>query len=345
MKQIAVTASRNYTVSVGSGLLETLGTVIRQECPKAEKVCIVSDETVWSLYGDRAKKCLESSGFSVYSYVFTPGESSKNGTTYWNLLNHLATASLTRTDCLVALGGGVVGDLTGFAAATYLRGVPYVQVPTTLLAMVDSSVGGKTGIDLPSGKNLCGAFYQPWAVLCDTDTLQTLPESHFRDGCAEMIKYGVLFDPDLMDILAETGLSFPWEDTIARCIRWKRDVVANDEFDTGSRKLLNLGHTIGHAIEKASDYTISHGQAVAAGMAIMSRATHCPQTQQIQDLLHGFGLPIRTTYSAEILAQYALSDKKRQGSTIDFIVPLSIGNCVLVPTPVAQVEDLIREGL
>ena len=345
MKQITVTASRNYTVSVGSGLLKTLGTVIRQECPKAEKVCIVSDETVWSLYGSQAENCLENAGFSVYSFGFAPGESSKNGNTYWELINHLASTSFGRTDCLVALGGGVVGDLTGFAAATYLRGIPYVQVPTTLLAMVDSSVGGKTGIDLPAGKNLCGAFYQPWAVLCDTDTLQTLPESHFRDGCAEVIKYGVLFDPNLIDILAKTGLSFPREEIIARCIGWKRDVVVKDEFDNGGRKLLNLGHTIGHAIEKASDYTISHGQAVAAGMAILSRATYCPQSQQIQDLLHGFGLPIRTTYSAEILAQYALSDKKRQGGTMDLIVPLSIGNCVLVPTPVAQLEDLIREGL
>ena len=187
------------------------------------------------------------------------------------LLNFLAENKLTRSDALIALGGGVVGDLTGFAAATYLRGIDYIQIPTTLLAAVDSSVGGKTAIDLPSGKNLVGAFYQPKLVLCDTDTLNTLPEDIFRDGCAEVIKYGVLYDAELFAHLDESGLSFDREAVIARCVELKRDVVAEDEFDRGKRQKLNLGHTIGHGIEACSGYGISHGKAVAMGMTIITK--------------------------------------------------------------------------
>ena len=258
MISIDVKTSKAYQVHIGSGLLSQLGQRLRDVC-QAQKAVIVSDTNVFPLYGEIAFKSLENAGFQVLSFVFPAGEESKNAATYLQLLNFLAESQVTRSDCLVALGGGVVGDLTGFAAATYLRGIAYVQVPTTLLAAVDSSVGGKTAIDLPAGKNLVGAFCQPKMVLCDPDTLKTLPEDIFRDGCAEVIKYGVLYDPKLFEELTERGLSFPRETVIARCVELKRNVVMEDEFDTGSRMKLNFGHTIGHGVEAKSNFAVSHG--------------------------------------------------------------------------------------
>jgi 3-dehydroquinate synthase len=251
----------------------------------------------------------------------------------------------------VALGGGVVGDLAGFAASCYLRGIRFIQIPTTLLAAVDSSVGGKTAIDLPAGKNLAGAFCQPSLVLCDTDTLNTLPVEIFRDGCAEVIKYAVLYDPSLFETLQISGLSFDREAIIARCVELKRDVVMEDEFDTGSRMKLNLGHTIGHGVEAGSHYAVSHGKAVAIGMAIVSRACAAKglctseTATEILRVLSQFGLPIHTELSAQILYKSALSDKKRNGGTVNLILPKAIGDCVIVPTPVEDLNAFIQEGL
>lgn len=344
MKQIRVDASASYTVTIGSGVLDTAGKVIRT-LTKAEKLCIVTDMNVWPLYGKQLEETLKHAGFQVCPFVLRPGEERKNCYTYLGILECLATNGLTRSDCIIALGGGVVGDLAGFAAATYLRGIPYIQVPTTLLAMVDSSVGGKTGIDLQAGKNLAGAFYQPAAVICDTDTLDTLPEDVFRDGCAEVIKYAVLFDPELFAILEKHGLNFDREAVISRCIQWKRDVVAQDEFDRGQRMKLNLGHTIGHAIEKCSDYTISHGKAVAIGMAMVCRSAKCPNTPRITALLEKFGLPTATDLPAKLLWEAALSDKKRSGGTINLIVPRTIGDCAIVPTLTENLKTFIEEGM
>ena len=271
MNTVHVKASREYDVLIGTNLLATLGHHA-STLKKVKKVCIVSETNVWPLYGETAKKSLLDAGFETIEFVFPAGEESKNGQTYLELVNFLAENQLTRSDLLVALGGGVVGDLTGFAAATFLRGIQFIQIPTTLLAAVDSSVGGKTAIDLPAGKNLCGAFYQPSLVLCDINTLNTLPESVFKDGCAEVIKYGILYDPDLFDHLAENGLAFDRQAVITRCVELKRNVVAEDEFDTGARMKLNLGHTIGHGIEAQSRFEISHGTAVAMGTAIVTRA-------------------------------------------------------------------------
>ena len=196
MNVVKVNASTAYEVMIGSGLLFSLGNEVAK-VTKVGTAAIISDSNVWPLYGKTAQESLENTGFSVVSFIFPAGESSKSGATYLKLMNFLAQNHVTRSDCLIALGGGVVGDLTGFAAATYLRGISYIQVPTTLLAAVDSSVGGKTAIDLECGKNLVGAFYQPKLVLCDTDTLSSLPDEIFRDGCAEVIKYSVLYDPQL----------------------------------------------------------------------------------------------------------------------------------------------------
>jgi 3-dehydroquinate synthase len=273
------------------------------------------------------------------------GEESKNGEQYFRILNFLAENEITRGDLLIALGGGVVGDMTGFVAATYLRGVAYIQVPTTLLAMVDSSVGGKTAIDLPSGKNLVGAFYQPAMVLCDISALDSLPRDIFIDGCAEVIKYAVLYDADLFEHLMQFGLQFDKEYVIARCVTLKRDVVEVDEFDTGARQLLNLGHTVGHSIEKNSNFTITHGKAVAIGMAIVCRSCGCQDSSRILDLLIRFGLPVHTGFSAEILYNHALSDKKRSSNTITLVIPLAIGNCQLIPYSSETLQSFIQAGL
>ena len=350
MITVKVSASKEYSVIIGSGLLSNLGT----EAAKAVNPCkaaIVSDSNVWPLYGEIAARSLCDAGFEVISYVFPAGEESKNGNTYLDLLNCLANNRLTRSDCLIALGGGVVGDLTGFAAATYLRGIRYIQIPTTLLAAVDSSVGGKTAIDLPAGKNLAGAFCQPNLVLCDIDTLTSLPEEIFRDGCAEVIKYGVLYDRHLLEHLMENGLNFNREAVIARCVELKRDVVMEDEFDTGSRQKLNLGHTIGHGIEAGSCFSISHGKAVAAGMAIVARASCacgiCDNTTAalILKVLGQFHLPTGTDFAADELYSAALSDKKRSGGTVNLIIPKTIGNCMIHPMPVEEMLPFIKAGL
>lgn len=351
MKTIKVTASKNYDVLVGRGLLQEVGEHTKK-VTGAQKIALVSDSNVWPLYGERAVSSLKTSGFSqVSTFVFPAGEESKNGQTYLSLLNFLAEEKLTRSDCIVALGGGVVGDMAGFVAATYLRGVDYIQIPTTVLAAVDSSVGGKTAIDLPSGKNLAGAFYQPKLVLCDIDTLETLPEDIFRDGCAEIIKYGILYDPQLFSHLQESGLNFDREAVISRCVELKRDVVAADEFDRGERQKLNLGHTIGHSVEANSHYTISHGKAVAIGMAIVSRAAAksnlCASktATDIENVLKTFSLPTSTSNSASSIYQSALSDKKRFGDSVNLIVPIEIGKCAIHCVTIAELQTFIEAGL
>ena len=344
MKTVTVNASKCYDIKIGPGLLSTLGREAGN-LGKAKKIAIVSDSNVFPLYGPSAVKSLEDAGFQVVYFCFPAGEESKSAGTYLELLNFLADSKLTRTDLIVALGGGVVGDLAGFAAATYLRGIRFIQVPTTLLAAVDSSVGGKTAIDLPAGKNLVGAFWQPSLVLCDTDTLASLPRDIFLDGCAEVIKYGILYEEAFFRYLESAGPDFDREAVIARCVEMKRDVVMEDEFDTGARMKLNLGHTIGHGVEASSDFTLAHGKSVAIGMAIVSRASHCPDNDRIIAILEKFGLPTTTATDADTLFRYALSDKKRSGGAVNLIIPREIGNCEIVSTPVENIKTFIEEGL
>ncbi len=350
MISIEVKASKSYYVHIGSGLLTGTGTQVRSVC-KAEKAAIVSDTNVFPLYGAAVIDSLEKAGLQVVHFVIPAGEESKNGTVYLELLNFLAEQHITRSDCLIALGGGVVGDLTGFAAATYLRGLSFIQIPTTLLAAVDSSVGGKTAIDLPAGKNLAGAFLQPDLVLCDIDTLNTLPDEVFRDGCAEVIKYGILYDRELFDHLRTAGLDFRREQVIARCVELKRNVVMEDEFDTGARMKLNLGHTIGHGVEAQSRYSISHGRAVGIGLCIVARSAaasgFCSMEtrDQIIEVVAEFGLPCTTDYDADSLYTSALSDKKRTGGKVNLIIPRQIGDCSIVPTDISDLKSFIKAGL
>ncbi len=350
MKIIPVTASRSYCVHIGEGLLSTLGKEVAALL-KPGKAAIISDSHVWPLYGKETTESLEKAGFETVHFVFPAGEASKTSGAYLDILNFLAENHITRSDCIIALGGGVVGDMAGFAAATFLRGISYIQVPTTLLAAVDSSVGGKTAIDLPAGKNLAGAFYQPKLVLCDTDTLTTLPEDIFRDGCAEVIKYGILYDPQLFAHLEKHGLAFDREYVIGRCVELKRDVVMEDEFDTGARMRLNLGHTFGHGIEAMSNFTLSHGKAVAMGMAIVSRAAanlgicSADTSHSILALIRHFGLPAETLCAPQEIYRCALSDKKRAGGTVNLIIPECIGFCRIQPTHVAQLQSFLEAGL
>lgn len=350
MITISVAASKYYDVKIAAGLLDSVG-MEAAALVQGRKAAVITDETVATLYGQRATASLKAAGFIVHFFAFPSGESSKNGETYLKLLNFLAENHLSRGDLLVALGGGVVGDLAGFAAATYLRGIPYLQVPTTLLAMVDSSVGGKTAIDLPAGKNLAGAFYQPSAVLCDTLTLHTLPERLFLDGCGEVIKYGVLSGRTFCDELISTPRWEHPEKMIARCVSIKRDFVAEDEFDTGSRQLLNLGHTFGHAVEAVSGFSLSHGQSVAIGMAMIARAAAAfglcsgATRDEITAILRRYRLPIAADLPPQALLTTVLEDKKRRGNEITLVIPREIGNCVLYKIPVSQLEAWIRTGL
>lgn len=358
MNTVTVTASKKYDVIIGENLLSDCGRYIGN----VKKPCtavIISNTTVWPLYGQTVIKSLQNTGFQVIHHCIGDGEAFKNAQTYLEILTFLAQNNVTRTDLIIALGGGVVGDIAGFCAATYLRGVDYVQIPTTLLAMVDSSVGGKTAIDLAQGKNLVGAFYQPKLVLCDVSALNTLPSEVFTDGCAEVIKYGILFDMELFDHLTQHGINFDREYVITRCVSLKKDVVAEDEFDTGARQKLNLGHTIGHAIEKNSQYALSHGRSVAIGTAIITKAAVTADIcnlnvyQKIISLLRMFNLPVSiqdisccdNEYDAKQLCYSALSDKKRAGNSVNLIIPRDIGDCIIQKTPVSQLTAIIESGL
>ena len=284
-------------------------------------------------------------------FVFPAGEASKNIHTLSHLLEFLAKEEMTRTDMIVALGGGVTGDLAGFGAAVYLRGIPFVQIPTTFLAAIDSSVGGKTAVDLEAGKNLAGAFYQPKLVLCDTDVLQTLPEVVFADGIAEALKYGVLGDAALFEKIAGGDFRQDLEKIIETCVSMKRDVVEEDEFDTGKRQLLNLGHTFGHAIEQKSHFQMTHGHAVAIGMHLIAKAAEAKGIAEkgtaatIAKALEQNQLPKETEFSPAEVAEGTLRDKKRRGGTISFVFPKKIGDCEIVKIPVEEVEALARTAM
>ena len=350
MIAIHVNASRDYDIHIGPGILARAGNQIAPFCPGG--LCaVVTDDVVDGLYAEVLEKSLADAGLRSVKFVFPNGEPGKNARNYIALLEFLAENRLTRADCVIALGGGVPGDLAGFAAATYLRGVAFVQIPTTLLAAVDSSVGGKTAIDLAAGKNLAGSFYQPSVVLCDTLTLATLPDLQFRAGCAEVIKYGLLFDERMFNDLMVCGPAFNREAVIALCVTFKRDIVAGDEFDRGSRQLLNLGHTVGHAIEKLSDYSVCHGLAVAAGMSVIARASAArglcsPDcARAVEDILTRFGLPTACPYGADALAEVMASDKKRRGDGITLVIPREVGRCELLELPAVGLRDFVAAGL
>jgi len=338
-----------YDVVIGNGILTETGKRIKQLLPKAKKVAIITDDNVRELYLDEVKKYISDVGLEMFDYSIRPGEASKSSDNYIKLQNWLAGKGLTSTDAIIALGGGVVGDLAGFVAATYLRGIPFIQIPSTLLAMVDSSVGGKTAIDLPMGKNLVGAFYQPSLVLCDTRLLDTLAVDFMQDGYSEIIKYGMLGNPELLTDLAKG--QFDMNEVVAICVRMKRDIVLVDEFDKGVRKLLNFGHTVGHAIEQISGYQISHGKAVAIGMAVDTKAAVqlglCDERclTVLSDLLKKYELPSTTTYSAKEIYEATTRDKKREGDQITNIIPSEFGKCEMKIISMEEFYEWIKKGV
>ena len=348
-RTIQVNTTPVYNVTIGGGLLHNCGQHLLEVLAPCH-VAVMTDSTVASLYLDAVCSSLQSTGFTVSSYVFPAGEANKNLETLTEILEFLAEQRLTRTDCIVALGGGVTGDMAGFAAAVYLRGIRCVQIPTTLLSAVDSSVGGKTAIDLKAGKNLAGAFLQPAAVLCDTDCLASLPADVFADGAAEAIKTGVLCDESLFSLFETGHLETEPAEVIARCVAYKAGVVERDEKEQHERKLLNLGHTVGHAVEKCSGYSIAHGHAVAIGLAIIARAADRlswskePCAERIATALRKNGLPVSTPYTPAQLAKAALSDKKRSGETISLIIPERIGSCFIRDVSVSELEAVFAAG-
>ncbi len=345
MITVPVAASRPYTVMIGSDCLHTFGHALHEALPKAKKIALCSDDTVFSLYGQAVTQILTEAGFTVLSHCIRPGECSKNLDTVGELLSFLADARITRTDAIVALGGGVVGDVTGLCAALLRRGVPYAHVPTTLLACVDSSVGGKTAVDLPQGKNLVGAFYPPSLVFCDTACLATLPERERDAGFAEVVKYGVLFDGGFFAALEADTL--PLSDVIGRCVTFKRDVVQTDEFDTGIRNLLNFGHTFAHAYEVHSNYALRHGEAVAAGMVSASRLAEAhgiarePVSERLCALLTRHRLPTDYDIPQKALLSLMADDKKADGDTLTLILPQRIGGCVRYPVKLTDLPDFL----
>lgn len=338
---VRVNASKSYDILIGRGISDSLCEML-EGIAKTKHIALFTEDHVNSLYGDKIHTILENGGYSVDRLVFPEGEETKNAGNLIKAINFLAEHRFNRKDMIVALGGGVIGDLSGFAAAVFLRGINFVQVPTTLLAAVDSSVGGKTAVDIEAGKNLMGAFHQPSLVCCDTAFLDTLDVNVRRDGFSEVIKYGVIQDGAFFDILKKIP-DGDLTDIIYRCVDIKRMVVEEDEFEGGKRKLLNFGHTIGHAIEKLSNFEISHGSAVAKGMIIAARLGvklgYPDYSSQIESVLTDYGFDLSCPYSADEIYDIALSDKKSTGKSIDMIIPETIGNCVIVPV---RNEDLLR---
>ena len=346
MGRFTVTTARPYDILIGNEILQTCGEFIR-ECIEPCKVCLVTDSRVNTLYADTVLKSLKSAGYAPIKVVFPEGEYSKSITTYANILESMAEEAFSRSDIIIALGGGVVGDISGFAAATYLRGINYVQIPTTYLAAVDSSVGGKTGVNLISGKNLAGAFWQPSMVICDYSTFNTLDENMLLDGASEAIKSGMIMEKPLIDKV----LKKDYGKVIERCVSIKKSVVEADERDTGMRQLLNFGHTIGHGIEKLSSYRISHGHAVALGMVAESRSafrtglTEFDASEFLSEILAQCGFDLTLPYTASELYKYAKNDKKIRGDSISMVIPESVGKCRLQKISLSELEKFIEAGL
>jgi len=349
MRKITVNASKTYDVVISKNLLDNAGLAIKA-ATGGQSAVIVSDENVEEIYGSRLIDTLVKNEYNVSEFIFPSGEASKNPEMFLSLVNYLAEKKLSRSDVVIALGGGVTGDLAGFAAACYMRGTKFVQIPTTLLSAVDSSVGGKTAVNLEAGKNLLGTFYQPDLVLCDTSLLSTISEEAYRDGCAEIIKCGIIKDCDLLESL-EKPVKKQYEEVIERCVKIKRDIVESDEFESGDRMLLNFGHTIGHAIEKLSNYEISHGQAVAIGMAVETRIAvnrnicDAQTLSAVLGMLKLYDLPHTTTYSATEITRVCLSDKKRGSEGLVMVLPTEVGKCILRSIPIIELDNTIRMGL
>jgi 3-dehydroquinate synthase len=348
-------ASKDYQVHVGRGLVDEVGPIVGSLLGTPE-CCIVSDDTVDALYGDRVQSSLAGAGIEAPRITFPAGERNKRLATLETILERIASHEMDRKGVVVAVGGGVTGDMGGLAAALYLRGCRLVQVPTSLLAMVDSSVGGKTAVDLAAGKNLCGAFLQPEVVIADVETLSTLPASQLTDGCGEVIKHGVLADEVLFERLAASPINSAGHDldeladVVARNVEIKRDVVAADEREQGVRQMLNLGHTIGHAIEAASGFALGHGASVAVGLCCIARASAAEGwcaadvPGRIEACVAAYGLPTDTDIDHDTLMGYLAHDKKRSAAGYSVVIPRRIGEVELRRVSPEAMRSLVDAG-
>ena len=350
---IPVRTSRPYEIKLGRGLLAKAGELIR-EVHRGTRALVVCDSNVSKLYAKTVSDSLVKAGYRVVSVLtFPAGEKHKTLVTVQHIYAALARGQFDRADVVVALGGGVTGDLAGYAAATWMRGIDFVQIPTSLLAQVDSSIGGKTGVDIPEGKNLVGAFWQPIRVIADIDALSTLPKEYVTDGMGEVIKSACIRDRELFELL-EKDQAFSPEllmEVVRRCMMVKCRVVENDERESGERKLLNFGHTLGHAIEKKMNYDgISHGCAVAVGMALLTDAsekaglTESGTAKRLRALLHKFGLPTTSPVAVEDSLEAVKLDKKCVGGKVDLVLLSCVGDAFCHRLATEDLGDFLEGG-
>lgn len=351
MRKITVSGENGYDILIKRGILKDCGGFVK-EITSAKRLLIISDSNVFPLYGEAVKSSLEANGFEVFSFVFKAGEASKTLDTVSDMIKALCEAQLSRGDLVVALGGGVTGDMAGFASAIYLRGIDFVQIPTSLLSQVDSSVGGKTGCDLSFGKNLVGAFHNPRLVLIDPDTVSTLPDRYKKDGMGEIIKCGCIRSAALFEKLENCeNFDSIMTDAIYECVDIKRVVVENDFTEKGERMLLNFGHTLAHAVEKYQNFTgLAHGEAVGVGMVDITRAservgeTEKGTAERIAKLLERFGLPTSCDIPIEELTEIMLHDKKRRGKSLNLVLLRRIGDSFVMPYPTDKLTTFFSEG-
>ncbi len=347
MKKVSVCCSASYDILIKRGILADAGEMI-SDTFDGKRFCIVTDDNVAKLYLRPLCDALALNGVACESFVFPNGEKNKTMQTVERIMEFLSEKKFTRSDMLIALGGGIVGDVTGFAAAIYQRGIEFIQIPTTVLAAVDSSVGGKTGVNLGGLKNQVGCFWQPSLVICDPECFKTLPKTEYASGMAEVIKYAAICKKELGDdILADEDIA----EIIAQCVRIKRDIVQCDERDTGKRQLLNLGHTFGHAVEKATDNAFTHGQAVAIGTVMAFRAAEklgiCPagEIEKVKKLCASQNLPIKSGCSFDDLWTAMQSDKKRMGGKITLVLPRSFGDTILYKTDMSALAEILSYAI
>ncbi|MGN1015308.1 MAG: 3-dehydroquinate synthase [Butyricicoccus sp.] len=331
-------------IYIGSGMFAKTAKHVAEKFHPS-RIHVVTDSTVAPLYLDAL---CQQFPLHISTTIIPAGEEHKNLDTVASIYNDLCEAGLTRSDLLIALGGGVVGDITGFAAATYLRGISVCQIPTTLLSQVDSSVGGKCGVDLPQGKNLVGAFYQPELVIIDTDILNTLPDRIFCDGMAEVIKYGCIANRDILELISAPDFKDNMEQIVYECVRIKRDVVQQDEHDTGLRMILNFGHTLGHAAEKLGHYVdLSHGQAVAIGMVAAAKLNALLGGNDLSDTIiaacNAHHLPTDLPYERSLICDALLTDKKREAGTMNFVLVDTLGKAEIRKIPVEELQALVEQ--
>ena len=348
MEKVTVNASVRYDILIDKGILDNAGKFIKEIKPKG-KCAVITDDNVDKYYGERVMKSLKNAGIEAVKFVFPHGEFSKNHSTLLNIYDFLAENSFTRSDYIAALGGGVVGDMAGYAAATYMRGIDFVQIPTTVVSQSDSSVGGKTAVDIKAGKNLVGAFHQPRLVICDTETLSTLTPEFFADGMAEVIKHGMIKSAELYELLSTKDIKENLVDIMKRNVTIKGKVVENDEREKGERMLLNFGHTLGHALEKYYNFTgLTHGYAVAIGMStfthIAERKGMCKAgvAEKLDALLTKCGLPTTDPAPMDELFKISLGDKKHLADTMNIVICSDIGKCEVVKMSVDEYEKFLK---